>query len=125
VGYLKGEAAPCLKGLGPKLDSDTKTSEKGVVQTLIMNYFLLEKSPANLIKSAQTLKRRMGIKEWLVAWRMVKRMKMGTMEVIHQLHSHIACLFNRKRRTILEFGYAGIKETVSVTGNIHNRDIAQ
>jgi len=36
-----------------------------------------------------------------------------------------ACLFNRKSRTILEFGYACIKETVSVTGNIHNRDIAR
>jgi hypothetical protein len=56
---------------------------------------------------------------------MVKRVKMGTTEVIHQLNSHIACLFNRKRLTILEFGYAGIKETVSVTRNIHNRDISQ
>jgi hypothetical protein len=90
-----------------------------------MNYFFLKKSPANLIESAQTLKRRMGIKEWLVEWCMVKRMKMGTMEVIQQIIPHIACLFNRKRQTILEFGYAGIKETVSVTGNIHNRDIAR
>jgi len=55
-----------------------------------MNYFLLKKSPANLIESAQTLKRRMGIKEWLAAWRMVKRMKMGTMEVIHQIIPHIS-----------------------------------
>jgi hypothetical protein len=67
----------------------------------------------------------MGIKEWLGAWRMVKRMKMGTMEVIHQIVPHIACLFNRKSQTILEFGYACIKETVSITGSIHNRDIAQ
>ena len=64
----------------------------------------------------------MGIKEWLVAWRMVKRMKMGTMEAIHQIILHITYLFNRKSGTILEFGYACIKETVSVTGNIHNRD---
>ena len=88
-----------------------------------MNYYLLKKTPANLIESAQTLKRRMGIEECLVAWRMVKRMKMGTMEVIHQKIPHITYLFNRNSGTILEFGYACIKETVSVTGNIHNRDI--
>jgi hypothetical protein len=58
----------------------------------------------------------MGIKEWLVAWRMVKRMKMGTMEVIHQKIPHITYLFNRNSGTILEFGSACIKETVSVTG---------
>ena len=56
---------------------------------------------------------------------MVKQMKMGTMEVIHQIVPHIACLFNRKSQTILEFGYACIKETVSITGSIHNRDIAR
>jgi len=56
---------------------------------------------------------------------MVKRMKMGTMEVIHQKIPHIACLLDRKSRTILKFGYACIKEKVSVNGNIHNRDIAQ
>jgi hypothetical protein len=33
-------------------------------------------------------------------------------------------LFNRKGCTILELGDAFIKETVSVTGDIHNRDIA-
>jgi hypothetical protein len=66
----------------------------------------------------------MGINEWLVTWRMVKLMKMGTMEVIHQIIPHVACLFNRKRQTVLDFGYACIKESVSVTGNIHNRDIA-
>jgi hypothetical protein len=27
---------------------------------------------------------------------------MGTMEVIHQIIPHIACLFNRKSQTILE-----------------------
>ena len=89
-----------------------------------MNYLFLKKLPANLIESAQTLKRRMVIKEWLVAWHMAKWMKMETMEVIHQIIPHIAFLFNRKSQTILEFGYACIKETVSVTGNIHNRDIA-
>jgi hypothetical protein len=81
-----------------------------------MNYFLLKKSPTNLIESAQTLKRTMGINEWLLAWCMVKRMKMGTMEVIHQIIPHIACLFNRKSQTVLEFGYACIKETVPSPG---------
>ncbi len=45
-------------------------------------------------------------------------------EITHQIIPHITCLFNRKSQTILEFGDACIKETVSVSGNIHNRDIA-
>ncbi len=45
-------------------------------------------------------------------------------EVIHQIIPHITCLFNRKSQTTLEFGDACIKETVFVTGDIHNRDIA-
>ncbi len=58
---------------------------------------------------------------------MVKWMKMGTMkkEVIQKIiPCIITCFFNGKRRTILEFGDACIKETVSVTGDINNRDIA-
>jgi hypothetical protein len=45
-------------------------------------------------------------------------------ELIHQIIPHITCLFNCKSQTILEFGDACIKETVSVTRDIHNRDIA-
>ena len=112
--------------MGPNVSSDIEMSKKRVVQTLLMNCFLRKKTLANLIESAQTLKRRMGIKERLIAWRVVKRMKMGTMkkEVIHQIIPHNTCLFNRKARTTLEFGDACIKETVSITGDIHDRDIA-
>ena len=58
---------------------------------------------------------------------MAKWMKMGTMkkEVIQKIIPRIStCFFNGKSRTILEFGDACIKETVSVTGDINNRDIA-
>ena len=51
-----------------------------------------------------------------------------TKEVIHNVIPHIDCLFNckiGKIEQILEMGCACMKETVSVTGNIHNRDIAQ
>jgi hypothetical protein len=51
--------------------------------------------------------------------------EMGTMEVIHQIIPHIACLSYRKSQTILKFGYARIKETVSIAGTIHNIDIAR
>ena len=62
----RGEAAPCHKGMGPKLNFDIETSKKGCSNT--SNELLLtEKSLANLIKSMQTLKRRLSTKERLVA----------------------------------------------------------
>jgi hypothetical protein len=54
----------------------------------------------------------------------VKRGTLLRKEVIHQIIPHITCLFNRKRQTILEFADACINEIVSITGDIHNRDIA-
>ena len=37
---------------------------------------------------------------------------------------HNTCLFNRKSHTFLKMGDACIRETVSVTGDIDNIDIA-
>ena len=103
MGHLKREAAPCHEGMGPKLNSDIKTQKRD-----------------KLDRECTNLKEKNGHQGMVGSVALVKRMKMGTMEVIHQIIPHIACLFNHKSRTILEFGYACIKETVSVTGNIHS-----
>ena len=48
-----------------------------------------------------------------------------TKEVIHQIIHHNTCLFGRNAATTMEFGDACLKETISVTREIHNiNDIA-
>jgi hypothetical protein len=61
VGHLKGEAAPCHKGMGPKLNSDIKTSKNESCCSNTYNELLFtEKNTCKLDRECTNLKEKNG-----------------------------------------------------------------